>query len=67
MYADRDTKSIMRVTMTTVDIPADYPIHEVNITRDHRTNMVISRIRTAVPLPAEFKRGKGCNEERCRL
>ena len=40
VYADRDTKSIMRVTMTTVDIPADYPIHEVNITLDYNPTKI---------------------------
>jgi hypothetical protein len=35
IYADHDTKAILRVTLDTVGIPADFPIHEVHITLDY--------------------------------
>src|SRR5579862_5590719 len=35
VYADRETKVVMRIKMDCVDIPPDYPIHEVGITLDY--------------------------------
>jgi hypothetical protein len=35
IYADHDTKTIMRVTLDTEGIPADFPIHEVHIQLDY--------------------------------
>jgi hypothetical protein len=35
VYADLQTKEIMRITMETVGIPTDFPIHEVKITLDY--------------------------------
>ena len=35
IYADRETKAVMRVKMECVGIPADYPIKEVGITLDY--------------------------------
>jgi len=35
VFADRDTKQIVRVTLETVDIPADFPVREVTITLDY--------------------------------
>ena len=35
VYADVATKMIMRIKMETVGIPADFPIHEVNLTLDY--------------------------------
>ena len=31
IYADRDTKNVMRITMFADDIPADFPVQEVNL------------------------------------
>jgi hypothetical protein len=35
IYADHDTKEILRVTLDTEGIPADFPIHEVHIVLDY--------------------------------
>jgi hypothetical protein len=35
VYADVQTRMVMRIKMETVGIPADFPIHEVNITLDY--------------------------------
>jgi len=35
IYADHDTKAILRVTLNTEGVPADFPIHEVHITLDY--------------------------------
>jgi hypothetical protein len=35
VYADRDTKAVMRIKMDCVGIPADYPIKDVGITLDY--------------------------------
>jgi len=35
VYADRQSKVVMRIKMECVDIPSDYPIHEVGITLDY--------------------------------
>jgi len=35
VYADHDTKAILRVTLDTEGIPADFPIHEVHIKLDY--------------------------------
>ena len=35
VYADVQTKTVMRIKMETTGIPADFPIHEVNITLDY--------------------------------
>jgi hypothetical protein len=35
IYAEHDSKAVMRITMDTVGIPADYPVHEVHITLDY--------------------------------
>ena len=35
IYADRDTKAVMRIKMDCVGIPTDYPIQEVGITLDY--------------------------------
>ncbi|MGD1093211.1 MAG: hypothetical protein ABSB35_14625 [Bryobacteraceae bacterium] len=40
IYADRETKAVMRITMVTVDVPADYPIHEVAITLDYNPTKI---------------------------
>ena len=35
VYADKETKAVMRIKMDCVGIPADYPIKEVGITLDY--------------------------------
>lgn len=35
VYADRNTKSIQRITLETVDVPADFPVHAVQIKLDY--------------------------------
>ena len=35
VYADVQSKQVMRITMQTAGIPSDFPIHEVNITLDY--------------------------------
>jgi hypothetical protein len=35
VYADVKSKMVMRMTLETVGIPSDFPIHEVNITLDY--------------------------------
>jgi hypothetical protein len=40
IYADLQTKAVMRFTMETVVIPADFPIHEVKITLDYNPTKI---------------------------
>ncbi len=40
IYADRDTKVVMRIKMDCVDIPKDYPIKTVGITLDYAPTKV---------------------------
>jgi hypothetical protein len=40
VYADHDTKAVMRITMACVGIPTDYPIHSVAITLDYNPTKV---------------------------
>jgi hypothetical protein len=36
VYADQDTKTIVRITMKTVEIPADFPVKEVVLTLNYK-------------------------------
>ena len=40
VYADRQTRTAMRITMESTGIPADYPIHEVKITLDYNPTKI---------------------------
>jgi hypothetical protein len=40
IFADLQTKEIMRITMETVGVPADFPIHEVKITLDYNPTKI---------------------------
>ena len=40
VYADRDTKTVMRIKMDCVGIPSDYPIKEVGITLDYEPTKI---------------------------
>ncbi len=35
VYLDLQSKAVMRITLETVAVPADFPIHEVIITLDY--------------------------------
>ena len=64
VYADHDTKAVMRITMECVGIPADYPIHTVAITLDYNPTKVGDQ---EFVLPFHFElnssRGKSGDEE----
>ena len=40
VYADRETKAVMRIKMDCVDIPSDYPIKEVGLTLDYNPTKI---------------------------
>ena len=40
VYADLQTKEVMRITMETTGIPADFPIQEVKITLDYNPTKI---------------------------
>jgi len=40
IYADLQSKAVMRITLETVGIPADFPIHEVKITLDYNPTKI---------------------------
>jgi hypothetical protein len=40
VYAEVQSKTVMRITMTTAGIPADFPIHEVSLTLDYSPTMI---------------------------
>ncbi len=40
VYADRETKAVMRIKMDCVGIPSDYPIHEVGLTLDYNPTKI---------------------------
>jgi len=40
VYADLQSKAVMRITMETVGIPDDFPIHEVKITLDYNPTKI---------------------------
>jgi hypothetical protein len=52
VYWDPQTNAIMRITLETVGIPSDYPIHEVKITLDYDLTKVGDE---AFILPLHFK------------
>jgi len=52
VYADAETKEIMRITMECVGIPADYPIHEVGLTLDYTPTKIADQTFT---LPFHFE------------
>jgi len=40
VYADVQSKAVMRITMETAGVPADFPIHQVNLTLDYSPTKV---------------------------
>jgi hypothetical protein len=52
VYADRDTKAVMRIKMDCVGIPPDYPIHEVGLTLDYNPTKIADQEFT---LPFHFE------------
>jgi hypothetical protein len=49
VYADQETKEIARITMKTVEIPAEFPIKEVNLALNYKPTTISGRVYT---LPA---------------
>ncbi len=58
IYADRDTKMVMRITMEADDIPADFPVQEValDLNYDYTT---ISGERFLLPMKSELHSKEG--------
>ncbi|HUA86299.1 MAG TPA: hypothetical protein VMB85_20725 [Bryobacteraceae bacterium] len=52
VYADTETKAIMRIKMDCVGIPADYPIHAVGLTLDYEPTRIGDEVYT---LPFHFE------------
>ncbi len=52
VYADKDTKEVMRIKMDCVGIPPDYPIHEVGLTLDYEPTKIEDQVYT---LPFHFE------------
>jgi len=58
VYADHTTKTIQRVTLETVDVPADFPIQKVEIKLDYAlTDISGQKYISARSLPADFADG----------
>jgi hypothetical protein len=60
IYADRDTRSVMRITMEADDIPADFPIRSASETLDYDT-ISISGEKFILPLKVEMQMRDGKN------
>ena len=58
IYADRDTRSVMRITMEADDIPADFPIRSASETLDYDT-IAISGVKFILPLKVEMQMRDG--------
>ena len=43
VYADMQSKAVMRITMTTAGIPADFPISEVSLTLDYSPTKIANQ------------------------
>ena len=43
VYADKETKQVMRLTLECEDLPVDYPIQQVAITLDYEPTMISER------------------------
>ena len=54
IYADRDSRSVMRITMEADDIPADFPIRSASETLDYDT-IAISGQKFILPLKVEMR------------
>ncbi len=58
IYADRDTRSVMRITMEADDIPSDFPIRSASETLDYDT-ISISGEKFILPLKVEMQMRDG--------
>jgi hypothetical protein len=58
VFADRETKSVMRITMECDDIPADFPIHDVALKLDYDF-VEISDQRFLLPYHSELHSREG--------
>ena len=58
IYADRDSRSVMRITMEADDIPADFPIRSASETLDYDT-IAISGVKFILPLKVEMQMRDG--------
>lgn len=54
IYADRDSRSVMRITMEADDIPADFPIRSASETLDY-DSIAISGVKFILPLKVEMR------------
>jgi hypothetical protein len=44
VYADRETKQVMRLTLECDDIPADFPVQDVKLTLEYAPEMIADRL-----------------------
>jgi hypothetical protein len=58
IYADRDSRSVMRITMEADDIPSDFPIRSASETLDYDT-IAISGEKFILPLKVEMQMRDG--------
>lgn len=58
IYADRDSKSVMRITMDADDIPADFPIRTAGETLDYDT-VTISGQKFILPIKVDMRMRDG--------
>jgi hypothetical protein len=58
IYADRDSRAVMRITMEADDIPADFPIRSASETLDYDT-IAISGEKFILPLKVEMQMRDG--------
>lgn len=70
VYADKETKEIQRITLKTMEIPADFPVRDVALTLDYKPTDISGHIYT---LPFHYEldsvhiRGNSKNEAEFRL
>jgi hypothetical protein len=60
VYADQDTRQVMRFTLECDDIPADFPIQQVFLTLDYEPTMIADR-EYILPLRSELRSREGRN------
>jgi hypothetical protein len=58
IFADRDTKAVMRITMDADDIPADFPIRSAGETLDY-DNVTISGNKFILPIKVDMRMQDG--------
>jgi hypothetical protein len=70
VYADADTKEIERITLKTVEIPADFPVKDVALTLDYKPTDISGHIYTLpfhYELDSAHTRGTSKNEADFKL